>query len=313
MKRKILIADYMFNVVPKVPDDRWIDLRHKFRVVKHNYCRMLTSDEIYQLAKGCTGIVAGIEKVYDQNFFQKFPEIRCLSRTGAGIDNIDLDAAKDRKVIVRNCPDAVMEAASELSIGMILSLLRKIPTANKEVKEGKWNQFHGNLLMGETVGIVGMGRIGKRVAVLLKPFGCKILGNDLVPDTEWSSQNFVELVDKRVLYANSDIICFHPSMLPQNLHMVDDRAISSMKNGVLIVNLSRGPIIDETSLLKFLKNGKVAGAALDVFETEPYKGQLTKMENVILTPHIGGSTHESRYKMQMRALDNLEEELANLK
>jgi D-3-phosphoglycerate dehydrogenase len=143
----------------------------------------------------------------------------------------------------------------------------------------------------------------------LKPFGCTILGNDILPHLEWSKENNIPLIPLKELLKKSDIICIHVSYLPQNKHLINNTVFRQMKKGVLFINCSRGPIVDETALVQHLKNGRVQAAALDVFEQEPYQGPLIKFPNVILTPHIGGSTKESRYLMQLGAIENLVEEL----
>lgn len=310
MKKKILIGDYMYNLVPKVPKNIWQKLEKKYDVVYHSHKRPLTKEQILKYAKDCIGIVAGIE-LYNAAVLKALPKLVCLSRTGAGIDNIDLKEAAKRKITICNCPETVTEAVAELSIALILSLLRNIPVANYQTHKGKWNQLHGNLLQGKTVGIIGMGRVGKRVALLLKPFGCEVIGNDIEPDNDWSLENKVPFVSKGELYKRSDIICLHPSYLPQNKYLINEDPFKDMKKGVLLLNLSRGSIVKESALITNLKNGRVRGVAIDVYETEPYlRGQLTKFENVIMTPHIGGCTHESRYLMQTKALENLEKILA---
>lgn len=309
MKSKILIASSSFYRIPKVPKDIFEKLEEKYQIVKNPYGKRMKTEELIKYGKGCVGIIAGLE-TFDKSVLKLlFPILRCISRDGVGTDNIDLRAAKKYGIVLKNTPAAATQAVAELTVGLMISLLRQIPQANQNLHQGKWNQVHGNLLCGKTVGIIGVGRIGKLVALLLKPFGCKIIGNDIKPDDGWFKKHKIPHVSKKTLFSKSDIISLHSSFLPANKHMINEKAFSQMKKGVIILNLSRGPIVDEKALVKKLRQGKAAAAALDVFEKEPYHGPLANMDNVILTPHIGASTHESRYLMQMGAIENLVEEL----
>lgn len=294
----------MYNLLPKIPEKFWRHLEQEFTVIRSPYKRELTRTELLKFAQDCEGVVAGLEK-YDEYVIRRLPQLRCISRTGAGIDNIDEKAAKKYEVVVLNTPDAVTQPVAELTVAMMISLLRNLPELNHDLHKGRWNQIHGNLLEGKTVGIVGVGRIGKRVAELLRPFACKILGNDLKPDYRWHRKHKILHVSKKRLYSQSDIVTMHPSFFPGNKYMINRKSLGHMKQGVIFLNLSRGPIVQETALTDALRKGHVAAAALDVFEKEPYRGPLAKMHNVILTPHIGASTHESRYLMQKRAIENL--------
>lgn len=265
----------------------------------------MTKEELTKAASGCVGVVAGLEP-YDVELMKSLsPHLRCISRDGVGMDNVDLAAAKRQKIVVCNTALAATDAVAELTMALMVSLLRRIPNLNTETHQGKWNQNHGGLLKGRTVGIIGMGNIGKRLAILLKPFGCRLLGNDLKPNKKWFKKNGVVSVTKNRLFKQSDIVTLHASYLPGNYHLINSKSFSQMKKGAVFLNLSRGPMVDEKALQKSLKSGKLAGAALDVFEKEPYNGPLSRFDNVILTPHVGASTMESRFLMQLGAIENL--------
>lgn len=312
-KPKILIASSSFYRFPKISKKTWEKLERKYEITKNPFQRRLTQDELIKYGRECCGIIAGLETFNKTVFKNLAGSLRCISRDGVGLDTIDLDAAKKYGIVVRNTPSAVTNAVAEFAIGLVISILRKIPQINNDLHVGKWNQIHGNLLEGKTVGIIGVGLIGKKVAELLKPFNCKIIGNDVKPDIGWFKKNEILHVSKNYLFKKSDIITLHPSFSAGNKYLINEKMLAKMKKGVIIINLSRGMIIEEKVLVKKLREGFVAGAALDVFEREPYKGPLTKMENVILTPHISGSTEESRYLMQMGAIENLVEELEKIK
>lgn len=304
MKQKILLSDYMFSCYSLLPKGYLSNLNKKYDVLITDLKRKMTRREILTWAEDCVGIVAGSE-TYDEKVLNGLPKLRCISRTGAGIDGIDLDEARKHGVVVKNTPLAPTQAVAELTIGLMIALLRKIPDVNSKMHKRKWDQIHGGLLNGRTVGIVGVGNIGKRVTLLLKPFKCKVLGNDIDPDMGWFKKNKIKHVEKKELFAKSDVVTLHPSLLPGNKHMINKKAFDQMKNGVIILNLSRGQIIKEEDLIGSLKEGRVAAAALDVFEKEPYKGPLQKMNKVILTPHVGACTNESRKLMQIQAIKNL--------
>ncbi len=308
MKQKILISSSSFYRIPKLTQNKIKYLTKNYQIIKNPFKRRLKPNELIKYAKSCQGIIAGLEQ-FSAKTLEQLPRLKCISRDGVGTDNIDLKKAKKLGITVRNTPDANTQAVAELTIGLIISLLRHIPYLNNKIRKGEWLQLHGHLLEGKTVGIIGVGRIGKRLAQLLKPFGCHILGNDIYPDNQWFREQNISHVSKKELFSKSDIVSLHVSYLPQNENMINNQAFRQMKKGVILLNISRGGVIEEADLIKSLNSGKIAAAALDVFKSEPYKGPLTKMENVILTPHVGGSTHESRYLMQLMAVKNVVEEL----
>jgi D-3-phosphoglycerate dehydrogenase len=221
------------------------------------------------------------------------------------LDSIDLNAAARHGVTISDCAGATTEPVAELTVGLMISLLRKINSMNHLMHQGKWEQKHGELLQGKTVGIVGMGRIGRRVASLLRSFDCQILGCDLNPDREWFNGTKTPLVSPEEIWTKADIISIHVYLAPENVHMLGEKEFSMMKSGVYFLNLSRGPVVDEKALIKFLNKGNFSGVALDVFENEPYQGQLSSFENVILLPHVGASTEESRKQMELGAIEHL--------
>jgi len=224
--------------------------------------------------------------------------LRIIARAGAGIDNIDLEYAEKKGIRVLCAPEAVATAVAELTIGLIISLARQIPRAEHAMRDGKWikGEIEGWELQGKTIGIIGFGRIGQKVARLGKAFGMKIMVCELnSPSERLLKELDAELVPLEELLRKSDIITLHVPLSKETYHMIGAKEIQQMKDGVYIINTSRGSIIDEKALLEALKTGKVAGAALDVYEKEPPNDfSLMKTPNVICTPHIGAQTAEAQ-------------------
>ena len=225
-------------------------------------------------------------------------KLKVVGRAGAGIDNIDVEAAKEKGVKVLNTPEAPAIAVAELTIGLLLSLARQIPRANSSMKEGRWakKEFRGWQLNGKTFGVIGLGHIGEKVARLAKAFGMKILITKRTPPSpEILKELEAEFVSLDELLERSDIVSLHVPLTPQTHHMIGEREIRLMKDGAFIINTSRGAVVDEKALFNALKSGKLGGAALDVYEVEPPEDySLMKLPNVVCTPHIGAQTVEAQ-------------------
>ena len=260
--------------------------------------------EIIEMAKDCEGIVAGVEP-YDANVLDQLPKLQCLSRCGVGIDNIDLEKAKAKKIAILNTPDAVVQPVAELTLAMIFDLLRNLTFQTLKFKEKKWDKQTGSLLSGKKIGILGLGRIGRRVAELLRKLDTQVYGADLYPDSVWAKNTGVTLVSIEELIRASDILSIHLSVLKENPFQLGEKELLSMKKGAMLVNVCRGSLIDEEALFRALKNRHLAGAALDVFQEEPYSGKLTELDTVILTPHIATLTEQSRLQMEIQSVKNL--------
>lgn len=221
---------------------------------------------------------------------------KLIIRGGVGLDNIDLEGAKKKGIKVVNTPEASSISVAELVFAHIFAIYRHIVRGTIGIKSGKWEKkvLKGNELYGKTIGIIGMGRIGQEVAKRAKALGMKVIGYDVVDfPTE-----LAEKVSLEELYKQSDIITLHVPLTPKTHHMINSDAISKMKDGVVIINCSRGGVVDENALYEGLKSGKVKGAGLDVFEHEPpEKSPLFELENVTFTPHIGASTKEAQTRI----------------
>lgn len=266
------------------------------------YARKLTETEIIGLIEEHQpiGIIAGVEPL-NRIVLEKAKNLRVISRCGIGLDSVDLEAAKAMEITVVNTPDAPTIPVAELTIGMILTLLRKIHLSDASIRKNEWFRPMGSLLYEKTVGIVGCGRIGSYVAKLLEPFGCKIIGYDPIAI---SSHN-IEITTIKNVLEQSDIITIHIPYSIDNRYFVDAAFLKQMKKGALIINAARGGLVNEEGLFDSLNSGHLAGAALDCFEEEPYIGPLKELENVLMTGHIGSYALEGRIMMERQSVENL--------
>jgi len=269
-----------------------------FDVVVNPYRRTVKPEELVELAKGAIGIIAGTEPI-TENVLTGLPQLKVISRCGAGVDNVDLKACQRMGIKIFSTPAAPTLAVAELTLGLILSLLRKVCQADNKVKSGKWQKPMGNLLSGKKVGIIGFGRIGRKLAELLEPFRCEIAYND--PSIEQRLSGFNGM-PKEELLQWADIISLHVSTKDM---ILGEKELKLMKKGSWLINVSRGGTVDESALYSLLKEGQLSGAALDVFGQEPYMGLLKELDNVILTPHIGSYAKEARINMEREAVENL--------
>jgi D-3-phosphoglycerate dehydrogenase len=222
------------------------------------------------------------------------------------MDNIDLELAKQRGIKVFNTPDSPTVAVAELTVGLMLALLRHVSFGDRDIRAGRWQKRMGNLLQGKKVGIIGFGRIGQKVAELVLGLGAQVVYCD--PAVNRADYTRMSL-DK--LLSQVDIVSLHLSGGVNNAPLLGDRELRSMKQGSWLINCARGGVVDEEALYQVLQQGWLSGAAVDVFEQEPYTGPLAKLDNVILTPHIGSYAVESRVDMEVQAVKNLIEGLKN--
>lgn len=222
------------------------------------------------------------------------PRLRIVAKHGVGVDNIDIAAATARGIVVTIAPSANDQAVADLTMALLLSLIRRIPDANASVKSGVWSRFLGAGLNGKTMGLLGLGRIGQHVARRAKGFGLLLIGSDPKWPDEAAREIGIRRVDLGRLFAESDIVTLHAPLTPETAGLVGESAIALMKPGVWIVNTSRGKVVDERAMYEALVSGRVAGYATDVFENEPPFGSpLLTLPNVIATPHMGTHTRES--------------------
>jgi D-3-phosphoglycerate dehydrogenase len=272
-----------------------------YEVILNPYRRKLDPQELVDIAKDSVGLIAGTEPISRKTLL-KLTSLKVISRCGVGIDNIDIAAARDLGIKIFNTPDAPVTAVAELTIGLILNLLRKINAMDNAIRGGKWDKQTGRLLCGKKVGIIGFGRIGQKVSELLSAFDVELAYCD-IEDKKNEITSIRKGLDEIIGWA--DILTLHISVSKEKGPMIGSRELNMIKKGSWLINLSRGGVIDEESLYNALKDGRLSGAALDVFDEEPYTGPLKALPNVILTPHIGSYARESRIKMENQAAENL--------
>ena len=233
-----------------------------------------------------------------KELIEKADKCKILARVGVGLDNIDQDAAKEKNIRVINAVEGAITAVAELVIGLMISMAREIPRADREIRNGNWikKELMGSELKGKYLGIVGLGNIGKRLGRLARALNMNIIGYDVVPiDDEFSKEVGLMKADLDTLLSSADYVSFHVPLLDSTRHMINAEKLKMMKNTARIINTSRGGVIDEEALYNSLKDGSLAGAALDVFEVEPAtENKLITLPNFIATPHIGAQTKEAQ-------------------
>ena len=266
--------------------------------------RRLSSKELADMGQEAVAMIAGLEP-YDAYVLEHCQRLRCISRCGVGVDNIDFATAQKRGVKVFTTPDVVVGPVAEMTIAMILDLMRSLSQHLALMREGRWERLMGEQLAGKTVGVLGLGRIGRKVAELLIGLDAKVIGYDIAPDTDWAARCGVKLVSLDDLISTCDILTLHLAVSEHNPFCLKEEQLAHMKRGAFVVNVSRGSFIDEGALETVLRRGHLAGAALDVYQQEPYQGSLRDLPNVILTPHVATFTRQSRLQMEIQATENV--------
>ena len=268
--------------------------------------RKLTEEEVLSLIHehNPVGILAGVEPL-TASVLGQAKNLKAIARAGIGMDSVDQDSASRLGISVTNTPDAPAIPVAELTLGMILSLLRSIHLTDASIRSGGWERPMGNLLYGKTVGIIGCGRIGSKLASYLKTLECNVLGCD--PACEL--HDLIIIQDLNNVLSQSDIISLHLPYMSETHHFMNQVRIQNMKPGSYLINAARGGLIDEQALYQALADGHLAGAALDCFEQEPYTGPLKELKKVLLTGHIGSYAKETRVMMETQAAQNLVSQL----
>jgi D-3-phosphoglycerate dehydrogenase / 2-oxoglutarate reductase len=302
MTVKILVALQSFGEFSDIPVRLLENSGAEIRYNRKGH--RLVQEEIVELAQGCQGIIAGIEP-YDREVLEHLLDLRCISRSGVGTDNIDQEYAQKKNITILNTPDVVVQPVAEMTLALIFDLLRFLTYHTSIIQSGQWKKQAGHILSNRKIGIIGLGRIGKRVAEYLRFFHADVMGYDLYPDDSWAEKHGVRIVDLTTLIETSDVISLHVSLSTENPFMLGEPEFAAMKKGTIIINTSRGQVIDETALYERLCSGHLGGAGLDVFRKEPYVGPLSKLKNVVLTPHISTLTEESRSEMERESVVNL--------
>jgi D-3-phosphoglycerate dehydrogenase len=299
---KILIAPSSFGEISNLPK-RLIE-KEGFSIIENPHGRKLTEAEVVELAINCVGIIAGLEPL-NSNVIDKLPKLKCISRVGVGMDNVDIEYANSKNIKVLNTPDGPTRAVAELTVGMVFSLLRRIPQADSNMKKQIWKKETGNLLLEKKIGIIGLGRIGRMVAEMFRALGNPVIGYDILPDKKWAEQTNVQLCEFNEVLEQSDILTLHVPGSNEKKPIITKTELEYCKISSILINITRGGVIDESALYEALVEGKIKAAAIDVFEDEPYSGPLSTLDNVILTPHIGSYASEGKLQMEIDSVINL--------
>lgn len=265
--------------------------------------RRLKEQELAEIAADFEVLIAGTEPI-TAKVMDAAPDLKLISRVGIGLDSVDLLAARERGIAVSYTPEAPAPAVAELTIGLMLTLLRHTHLANLGMHRGEWHRYMGRRIPEVSIGIIGCGRIGSRVLRRLVPFGSpRVLVNDLDPQPNLAPELKLEWVGKDTIYREADVISLHLPMSQQTRNMIGREQLLQMKPDALLINTARGGIVNEADLFEVMKGGHLSGAAIDVFTDEPYAGPLGQIDRCILTSHMGSMSVDCRTRMEIEATE----------
>lgn len=299
-------------VTRMIPEENIAELRQHFDVEVNPDDRALTKEELKVKLKGKDAVVSLLTDTIDGEVLDAAgPRLKIVANYAVGFNNFDLAAATERGVILTNTPGVLDEATATHTFTLLLAMARRIPEADKFVRDGKWQGWAPMFFIGldvdkKTLGIAGLGRIGKNVARKARGFDMKIIYTDVRRDEEFEKETGATFVDKETLLKEADFLTLHVPLLPATHHYIGEQEFKMMKKTAVIINASRGPVVDEAALVKALRAKEIWGAALDVFEEEPVLAPgLSELDNVVIVPHIASATMETRLKMGAIAVGNI--------
>ena len=303
---RILITSRVFK---QTDDETFGYLRENGCEIVPNPCfgRIMKEDELIQNLPGIHGVILGVE-ILNEKVFSHADSLKTISRFGVGYDNIDIPSATKKGISVSYVPGANVEAVADLTIGLLISICRKIGAGWDLIRSGGWQGLQGPEVWGKTLGVIGLGRIGKAVIRRAKGFNMKIIGYDEYPNPAYCKEHDIELVDNiEAILKNSDFITLHIPCTDSSRNLISSKELGMMKPTAYIINAARGGIIDEEALYTCLKEKKIAGAALDVLAVEPMQkgNKLAELDNIIITPHIAGNSYEAIQKTKQISVENL--------
>lgn len=286
---KVLVCDKI--------DEKGVEIMRKAGL-QVDYQPEIKADELITAVKNYDVLVVRSRTKVTKDVIDANSKMKIIARVGVGLDNIDVQHAQSKGITVVNAEEAAMTAVAELVIGLMLSLARGIARADAAMKDGKWikSELTGIELKGKYLGIVGLGRMGKRLARIARSFNMNLIGHDVIPpDQQFVREVGLIMTDLNTLLGSSDFVTLHVPLTPQTKHLINEQSLGRMKKNAYLINTSRGAVVDEAALYNALKNGVIAGAALDVFDVEPpTRSELVKLPNVVCTPHIGAQTREAQ-------------------
>ena len=274
-------------------------------IVFNPYGRPLVQSELIALLPGCDGYIAGLDYI-DADVIASCDKLKVISRYGAGVDRVDLAAANAKKIAVCNTPGANAQAVADLTMGLLLAVARKIPFLDKNVKSGNWIRNTGIEIYGKTIGILGLGAIGKAVAKRAQGFSMRVMAYDPYMDNAFAAENNIISTSIEQIVREADVISLHLPLTKETRNIISGDMMKKMKRGVIIINTARGGLIDEDVLPELLDCGQLGGLGLDAFEVEPLvETPLSGYDNVVLTPHTAAHTYEATENMADIAVQNL--------
>ncbi len=281
------------------------ELERRVAVVRYVPSAGMAADELIPLVADIDGWIAGLDHI-DRNVLDAAKRLRVIARYGAAFDRIDVDAARERGVVVTHTPGANADAVAELTIGLIFALARQIVAADGRVRAGGWPRMKGLSVAGRCVGILGLGAVGRAVAWRARALGCRVVARDVQVDHAFADEHGIELTTADAVISQADFLCLHVPLLPETRGLVDDAFLDKMRSGTFLINAARGEVLDEDALARALESGHVRGAALDTLRNEPPPRDhpLLKAPNLILTPHMGAQTDGATMAMGRAALDD---------
>jgi len=289
LNQSVLICDQVNPILKEVLEKNGLKVTYEPEITPEHVAEKIGNFEV---------VVVRSRTKMTRELTTKADKCKIIARVGIGLDNIDQDAAKEKNIRVINAVEGAITAVAELVIGLMISMAREIPRADREIRNGNWikKELMGSELKGKYLGIVGLGNIGKRLGRLARALNMNIIGYDVVPiDDEFSKEVGLMKADLDTLLSSADYVSFHVPLLDSTRHMINAEKLKIMKNTARIINTARGGVIDEEALYNSLKEGSLAGAALDVFEVEPATGnKLITLPNFIATPHMGAQTKEAQ-------------------
>lgn len=275
------------------------------KVYTNEELKRFTKDELIKFFSKCDVAIVGLDKI-DEEILSHTPKLKALSKYGVGLDNIDFNACKKYNIEVLHTQGVNKRSVSELTLGCILSLLRNIYVSSNLLKNNIWEKNGGVQLTNKTIGIIGVGNIGKDLIQLLKPFNCKVLVNDIINQDKYYKDNNVTESSKEEIFRDADIITIHTPLNESTKYMIDKKSLNLMKPNAIVINTARGGIINQEDLKWALKNNIIAGAAIDAYEMEPPEDlEFLVLPNLINTPHIGGNAIEAVEAMGESAIENI--------
>lgn len=303
MSLKVLVTSTSFGKMVKEPVE--LLSNQSYEIIWNKLGRPLKEKEVMERVKGIDAYIAGLDEI-TARVIEAADKLKVISKYGAGVDNIDIEAATKKKIVVTNTPEANTEAVADLTFGLILAVARHIPQADRSTKRGEWRKFFGRGVSGKTLGIVGMGRIGKAVTRRARGFRMKVIYWDCRREINIEKEVQAEYVDLKTLLRKSDFVSLHLTLTKETRGLIGKEELKLMKSTTFLINTARGPIVNENALYECLRDKVIAGAAVDVYSNQPPRNSpLLSLDNIITTPHMGAYTYESIMNMGITSVRNV--------